>query len=63
MSLIVSNRATNKQLEALRFNGYDGDTNISMEQAAALLEDIFQQQQHDSTACYIEFEGQRIEIF
>lgn len=65
MSLIISNRATEKQLAALVKAGYTGDTTISVTEAAEILDALYEQARHEELAArqYIEFEGMLIEIF
>lgn len=45
MSLIISNRATQKQLEALKKLGYTGTTNLSISEAADLIDQLIEEQQ------------------
>jgi hypothetical protein len=47
MSLIVSNRATDKQIETLRKLEYYGSFDLTMAQAADLIDELFEQQRMD----------------
>jgi hypothetical protein len=63
MSLIVNDRASERQLEALQNAGYIGNLNISMTDAAALLDELYSQKKQEAAVQYIEFEGMQIEVF
>lgn len=47
MSLIVSDRATDKQIAMLKKLEYYGDLNLSVDQAAELIDEYFEQQRLD----------------
>lgn len=48
MSLIVSNRATEKQIAMLKKLEYYGNFNLSIEEAAQLIDELFEQQRLDN---------------
>lgn len=48
MSLIVSNRVTEKQIAMLKKLEYYGDLNLSVDEAAQLIDELFQQQKWDN---------------
>lgn len=59
MSLIVSNRATDKQIEMLKKLEYHGDLNLSVEEAAELIDEYIEYQQDMQS----EMEGYRYDIY
>lgn len=63
MSLIVSNRATEKQIAELKRLGYIGPLKLSIEAAAKLLDELFEEERLALGDSYIEFEGNYYKIY
>lgn len=65
MSLVVSNRATDKQLEALKGMGYLGTLDLTVTEAAKLLDELFEEVKYgrERERWGIEFEGQILDIY
>lgn len=47
MSLIIGNRATKKQIELLKKLEYYGSLNLSVEEAAKIIDELFEEQRLD----------------
>ncbi len=63
MSLIVSNRATEKQIAMLKKLEYYGDFNLSVDEAAELIDEYFEQQRLDQQEHVYDLEGHEIDIY
>ena len=63
MSLILSNRATKKQRELLHKLEYYGSYDLTVTQAARLIDELFEEKRLADNDQYIELNGEQINIF
>jgi hypothetical protein len=66
MSLIISNKATAKQIAMLNKLEYYGSLDLTVEQAAKLIDELFEQQRMDRVANHeylLDMEGNSINIY
>jgi hypothetical protein len=63
MSLIVNDRATDKQIAMLKKLEYYGDLNLSMTAAAQLIDEYFEEQRLAQQEHVYDLEGHQIDTY